>query len=67
MSRTKVVKQSDCACEVHYEPVARSMFIREFWGKLCPAHDAEEKAFRAEARRGHDEQDRERALAREFT
>lgn len=63
---TKIAKQ-ECGCEVRYEPISRSLHIREIWGQLCPTHDAEEKALRAEAKRGHDEHARMRALEEEFT
>lgn len=64
----KTVKQ-ECGCEIVYEQISRSMFIREMWGQLCPAHDAEEKAYRAEAQRGHEirrKEQRERDLREEL-
>ena len=65
MSR-KSVKQP-CGCEIIYEPISRSLHIREIWGQLCPTHDAETKAFHAEAHRCHREERRMRALAEELT
>lgn len=63
---TKIVKQ-DCGCEIHFEPISRSLHIRERWGSLCATHDAEEKAFRVEAERGYNQTVRLRDLERELT
>jgi hypothetical protein len=71
MSRNKIVsvKCNDACtgCELVYEQVPRSLHVREIWGQLSPACDAEEKAFRAEARRDYEARARERALIEEFT
>jgi hypothetical protein len=56
----------ECGCIVAYEQISRSMFIREHWLKFCPTHDAEEKAFHAEAKRAHDEHAAIRSLTEEL-
>jgi hypothetical protein len=61
----KVVQQ-ECGCVIVHEPVSRSLFIRERWLSMCPAHAAEFQAFRAEARRGHDLRAKEKANIEEL-
>jgi hypothetical protein len=64
--RPKIVRQ-ECGCEIGYESISRSLFVREYWHKLCSVHDAEEKAYRDEAQRCHREDAAIRSLTEELT
>lgn len=61
MSRIKTVSEA-CGCKYQTEPNGR-----ESWSEMCVPHAAEHRALHAEARRQHEHETRERALAEEFT
>lgn len=66
MSRQRSDHQP-CGCEIVYESISRSNFIRERWGQLCPTHDAEMKAHRAAVAEDRAREAYERQLREEFT
>jgi hypothetical protein len=71
MSRTKTVKvkcnDACTGCELVYESISRSLTVREIWGQLSPACDAEQKAMRAAAAATHRERVAIRSLTEELT
>jgi hypothetical protein len=46
--------KQECGCELVLEIIPRTLNTREYWGKLCDTHAAEEAYYKAEAKRGHD-------------
>jgi hypothetical protein len=71
MSRNKTVtvKCNDACtgCELIYEQTPRSLHIREIWGQLSPACDAEQKAMREAAHAAHRERNLILSLTEELT
>lgn len=63
--RSKVVTQ-ECGCEVHFEPISRSLFIRERWGKFCPTHSEEFNQLHAAAAAANRERTAIRSLTEEI-
>jgi hypothetical protein len=70
MSRTKstIVKCNDACtgCELIYESIPRSLHIREVWGKLSPACDAEHRAYHEAAAAANRERTAIRSLTEEL-
>jgi hypothetical protein len=67
--KSTIVKCNDACtgCELVYESIPRSLHIREIWGQLSPACDAEEKVFRATAAEAQHERVAIRSLTEELT
>lgn len=57
----------ECGCVYETQAIPRTMHTREIWTEFCVAHDAENKALKAEAERGYRVTEAERELRREFT
>jgi hypothetical protein len=67
-TKSTIVKCNDACtgCELVFESIPRTMQVREIWGKLSPACDAEQRAMRDAAHAEHRERTAIRSLTEEL-